>query len=243
MIAAWEKNKVSSLRERLYELMDILGIVGQENFANYVDISFNTLKEVFRDKSGKRLLSHDNIQKIVDKCRCDHTWLVSGKGTPFSGEDGAWSSPPAPDPCVPIPSDLVRTDQVIFIPKIRPNLLINGELPRQGSEVEWFAWPQAFLSNLCGNPDTLRILRHEDDMMYPVLKKDDVILIDCAHTVIEGGAIYAFVIGNALMVSELDVLPKERVMVRPHNPIYSSFDIAGGAVRIIGRCIWYGRML
>lgn len=247
MNAALEIITVSSFRTRLYELMRHLGISGQENFAKYLDVSFNTLKEVFRDESGKRALSLDNIAIIVDKTGCDYEWFARGKGEPFPRQSGVEPPPSAP-PLYPVtnhpPQPGMVSNRVVFIPKIRRLFLVKGDKPDGNNETEWFAWPHTFLSPLTKTPDALRILRLEDDLMYPLLKKDDIVMLDCSQKDVgERAGIYAFVIGTAMQVSELEKLPRGRLMVRPHNAVYSSFDIAEEAVRVIGRCIWYGRTL
>jgi len=248
MICVTEITSVSSLRDRLQYLMRYYRISGQKPFAKYVSVSFNTLKEVFRDKTGRRGLSPENYKIIAAACRCNVSWLMFGSGEPFPDtydvDSGAWAMPDDLQEDELTPGGMVTPHPMTFVPKIRPHLLIRGESPPfEEDEIEWFAFPSAHLAALTENLDALRILRLECDLMFPLLKKDDLVLVDCQKTTIEDGKIYVFISGRHLRVAELQKTTDGKLLVRPRNPVYSSFEVTAETVRTVGQCLWYGRVL
>lgn len=215
-------------------------------------VSRNTFKRILYDFDGSAgCLDHINAKKITTVVGCDIRWLfhadapyrllpagvdLNGNGTPHPVE----AAEPG-DGAVTIP-----TDTMVFVPVLRSELLKDGDAYYVGNyETRWFGFPRSFVRELTEDENALRLIRCRDDGMVPLLRPGDSVLVDTGRChVVEDGGVYAFFLGPVLHVAELkQESGSDRVMIIPHNPVYSTFDVARNAIQILGRCVWYARSL
>lgn len=97
-----------------------------------------------------------------------------------------------------------------------------------------------------GDLTRLSIVRVEGDSMYPTLAHRDEILVDRG----DGGdrlrdGIYVLRRDDALLVKRLALNPaSRRISIKSDNGVYPSWpDCDPGAIEIVGRVIWAGRMI
>ena len=121
-----------------------------------------------------------------------------------------------------------------------------GAFDRQEQGRVHLAFDPAWLRRIArGTPDQLSIIRVEGDSMAPTLADGDDILVDSgdgADRLRDG--IYVLRRDGALIVKRLAAQAGNRLAVRSDNPAYpSETDCDPGAIAIVGRVVWAGRLI
>ncbi len=104
---------------------------------------------------------------------------------------------------------------------------------------------EKWLKQMVSDPDSLSLIRVQGDSMAPTLLDGDDIMVDrsAANAALRDG-IHVIRMDDALMVKRLARGPAGRLSVLSDNAAYPDWpDVAGGAVKIIGRVVWTGRRL
>lgn len=244
---------LKDFKARIDLLVRLSGSKNRQIFCKLVGVSPNTIKGAMRrlrDSKGK--LSYAVARIICAHFQpCSTDWLLSGVGSDNPPREFL---KPVPEPsqrgdqqgafCEDRPTDMELQD-MIFVPKLRVDILIKGgDALHVAAGTEWFGFPKCMLEPFVSSLASVRVLSVQDDFMYDLLKKDDLVLIDTDRTEITEGKIYAFIAGTALFISELKLSAKgDRIVIYPKNPDYSITDINLQAIRIIGELFWCGRML
>ncbi|MBF0189460.1 MAG: helix-turn-helix transcriptional regulator [Magnetococcales bacterium] len=117
----------------------------------------------------------------------------------------------------------------------------------KGKVVDHLAFKREWLRRNYLHVSDMASLVVEGDSMEPTLLEGDTILIDKsqADRVIDG-KIYVVYWDGAVRVKRLQKLPGGRLLCSSDNPIVQPFEFFpdnGDDIQIIGRVIWFGRML
>lgn len=99
---------------------------------------------------------------------------------------------------------------------------------------------------LSSNPQDLRIAYVRGDSMKPTFIPDDAILIDITRKYPSPPGIFMLFDGFALIVKRLEILPNvspPTMRVISDNAQYATYECPIGDLHIIGRVVWFSRML
>jgi phage repressor protein C with HTH and peptisase S24 domain len=92
-------------------------------------------------------------------------------------------------------------------------------------------------------PNRLLVISAVGDSMEPTIADGDALLVNQGAPRLRDNAVYALVIGDALVVKRLERLVDGSVVIRCDNPRYREQVVAPGAVgdlRIVGQVVWAG---
>jgi|GEM_PF-2930927 len=225
-----------SLSERLIELAVLLG--GNEktwlsDLEKFTGVPKATLKSAAKNDT----MSGSTLSTIRERRGISANWLLYGVPPIFLADlcRDDFSSSRRFDPA--------RTEDTVFVPKIRVDVLArmqNGLLPME--KTQWYGYPYDMLAGIASDVNAVRIVELQDDFMYPLMQMGDLIMVDLGRNVVQDEAVYAFALGGLLQVSHMRAIGEDRFVIRPENPTYSSFDIVKGAIRVVGECIWSSRI-
>lgn len=237
----------STVAQRIRFLMSSLGAKSERKFAEITGIPRHKIRYAIDSNS----LTPELAGMLVESTGCSPKWLILGEGDPFEKNrldiSGAWaidSEVALLEGARPTPSE-IELESLLFVPKLRPDLIIHGaKALGTAGNTEWFAFPKRMIEAKAASPASVRVLSVQDDFMFDMLKKDDLVLADTSKKEITNGKIYAIVFGQSFYISEARFYPESnRILLIPRNPVYSNFDVNADAARIIGELFWYGRLL
>lgn len=100
--------------------------------------------------------------------------------------------------------------------------------------------------SLMSNPEHLRILTIQDDGMEPSFKKDDTVLLDIKKNVPTPPGIFAIHDGNSLLIRRLEfsnITQDGPIRVLSDNPLYSAFEVSQDEINIVGKVLWFSRIV
>ncbi len=95
-------------------------------------------------------------------------------------------------------------------------------------------------------PDALSLIRAEGDSMEPTLSDGDMLLVDHTKREVVDGRLYAIRLDMRLYAKRLQLLPKQRILVKSDNPNVENIILDSDVVEeaeIIGRIVWVGRKM
>jgi hypothetical protein len=94
-----------------------------------------------------------------------------------------------------------------------------------------------------GRPDDLAAFLATGDAMSPTIVAGDQLLVDRRTEPLRDG-LYLLRCGSRILVRRLGLLPASgRLSVRCDNPVYGEEEGDAGALDILGRVLWIGRVL
>jgi hypothetical protein len=124
---------------------------------------------------------------------------------------------------------------------------IDAEIWRnQDKQVPCLAFSQQFLQLLTSaNPESLAVLRIDNDAMAPTLGPGDYVLLDTSYTVASEDGIYALLHESHLLVKRftIDPIRKQVTLSRDNSAYPATREYSLVDVRVAGRVIWVGKKL
>lgn len=231
------------------------GPMSQWEFAQRVEININTLRGY---EKGARQPNADTISAICKVTGANPTWLLTGRG-PVHDEASAYAQPAgrqataigemlrstaaALDVAKAGQSTASSGEDLVLVPKVVARLAAGSGSFETGADVKaHYAFRSDWLLSR-GNPEQMVLMEVSGDSMEPVLRNGDTVLINQGQTGVLPGKIYAVGVEDAVLVKALDVMPG-KLILRSLNPAYPPVEVPmqedlAGAVRVIGRVIWW----
>jgi phage repressor protein C with HTH and peptisase S24 domain len=203
----------------------VRGQLTQNAFAKSVGISKSTL---IRYEREDRLPDAETIARVCETYKVDFTWLITGKGDPFTPE-------PEEEDCVQIPKyDIgVSAGPGAFIDAACEPEMISVDL-------QWLR------QELNVNPAEMSMIYVRGDSMQPTIMDGDMLLVSSQVKQIRDG-IYVSRYDGLLQVKRLQRQPKGVIRVTLDNSAYDPFSVSlqdeGTDFVIVGRVVWVGRKL
>jgi SOS-response transcriptional repressor LexA len=203
----------------------VRGRLTQHAFAKSVGISKSTL---IRYEREDRLPDAETIARVCETYKVDFTWLITGKGEPFTPE-------PEEEDCVQIPKyDIgVSAGPGAFIDAACEPEMISVDL-------KWLR------QELNVNPAEMSMIYVRGDSMQPTIMDGDMLLVSSQVEQIRDG-IYISRYDGLLQVKRLQRQPKGVIRVSSDNSAYDPFSVSlqdeGADFAIVGRVVWVGRKL
>ncbi|MBI4803889.1 MAG: helix-turn-helix transcriptional regulator [Desulfovibrio sp.] len=165
-------------------------------------------------------------------------WLESGMGSMYVS--GQKSPSVSNRPSVPGSTP----EEFSYVPKVRARLSAGGGSLVVDEHIDsYYAFRHAWLRRK-GQISHMRLMGVSGDSMEPILRDEDVVLIDLSQTEIYTGKIYAVGIDEEIVVKRLDKKPGKIVLVSDNRQFYPPLEISldeSANVRVLGRVIWMGR--
>jgi phage repressor protein C with HTH and peptisase S24 domain len=203
----------------------VRGRLTQHAFAKSIGISKSTL---IRYEREDRLPDAETIARVCETYKVDFTWLITGKGEPFTPE-------PEEEDCVQIPKyDIgVSAGPGAFIDTACEPEMISVDL-------QWLR------QELNVNPVEMSMIYVRGDSMQPTIMDGDMLLVSSQVEQIRDG-IYVSRYDGLLQVKRLQRQPKGVIRVTSDNSAYDPFSVSlqdeGADFAIVGRVVWFGRKL
>lgn len=123
----------------------------------------------------------------------------------------------------------------------------NGAIITRESKQTPYLFSQALIHcYLSSNQQDLRIAYVRGDGMKPTLIPDDAVLIDITRKYPSPPGIFMLFDGFALVVKRLEILPNvspPTMRVISDNAQYATYECPIGDLHIVGRVVWFSRML
>lgn len=140
--------------------------------------------------------------------------------------------------------DEVRQEYTM-IPKVTAVAGAGESLETSDAVAGYYAFRKDFLlrENIHASSSVLLVVR--GDSMEPLLRENDLILVDQAENTLSDGRIFLVGLGDALMVKRVQRLPNGWNLCSD-NPLRGNTPVEGEDMenlRVYGRVRWYGRIL
>lgn len=140
--------------------------------------------------------------------------------------------------------DEVRQEYTM-IPKVTAVAGAGESLETSDSVAGYYAFRKDFLlrEHIHASSSVMLVVR--GDSMEPLLRENDLILVDQSENILEDGQIFLVGLGEALMVKRLQRLPNGWNLCSD-NPLRGNTPVEGEDMenlRVYGRVRWYGRIL
>jgi len=120
-----------------------------------------------------------------------------------------------------------------------------GSLVTDEAVVDWLAFKREWVSSHLGaSPENLLLIKAAGDSMEPHISEGDLLLVDRGRNQVPPDGVYCITLEGELMVKRVQRLPDQVIVVKPDNPAYQQYTLAGEALnklRVIGRVVWIGR--
>lgn len=146
--------------------------------------------------------------------------------------------------------ELIETQpgDTLFIPQLTVDYHTSNPTPGTAHEEQApVSFSRQWISAHLHVPErNLRWMRLTDDSMEPTLCRRDLLLLDCSAQSASPPGIYALLERNALLVKRLERVGapgEEHLRVISDNPQYSTYERSVFDARILGRVLWFGRVL
>ena len=120
----------------------------------------------------------------------------------------------------------------------------NGELRETGEA--WLFADSLIRHQFRADPGDLWMIAVDGDSMEPLLSSDDHILIDVSRAVPAPPGIFVIWDGIALVAKRIEHVPHSdppRVVLKPVNPEYDSYERPAEEIRVAGRAVWASKRL
>lgn len=234
---------MSTLKERLEEVMQEHGLITQQQLAEFAGVSKGLVGQWFKGDTGlgaKPLLAFEKKTKFSTR------WLVEGRGSKYREERdthiGKLTIPPAGSIAIQEEVDLSHTHLAIdfydyklsagtgtadWVPNRKESPLVFRE--------NWFKAKRL-------NPSDLRAMYVRGDSMTPELHDWDTVIIDITDLEIIDGAIYACVYKEKLYIKRIQ-RSEDGILLISSNPDYETMEVnqdTADRFQLLGRMVWRG---
>ncbi len=227
--------------ERLKHIRtDVLNL-SVANMAKRFDVGTSTIQ---RYESGERTADALFIAKVADASGMDERWILRGNGELQRQENTGIATPGITD----VLGNVVDADEFIFVPRYNVSAAAgygawnDDETPMYTVSFRRY-WVTHYLRT---DPRNLSVISVYGDSMEGVLNDKDVILINHEDRDPREG-IYVLRIDGQLLVKRVQILPGSNLYISSTNPAYKPFTVSladfSEDFAIIGKVVWYGRML
>lgn len=151
-------------------------------------------------------------------------WIWSGEGAMHSASAGVEDG-----------------EELIAIPEYTVEGSAGHGVVPSDEEVESVWWFSRKLALELGiNPANLAFIKVRGDSMSPGILNGDLVLIDLGQKRFDADAVYAFILGDMLLVKRIQALRSGEYEARSDNPAYAPTILRPGAeqVTVVGRVIY-----
>ena len=162
----------------------------------------------------------------------------------LTGNEPMWATEPPEER-----RERPAADDVAFIPLYRVRASAGpGTVVEEAVEVEdYLPFKRSWLRrHVAADPEDLALLYVQGDSMEPLLRTDDMILINRAQARVREG-VYALTRGEELLVKRLQPGLRGRLSIVSENKAYPPIEVAaseiGERIKIVGRVVWASRRL
>ena len=203
------------------------GKMAQVDFAEKCGISIRALQNYEQDISTP---SGESLTKICTLSGLSADWLLTGMGPKHRDEPGKDG-----------------TGEYYYIPHYNvatsagPGAMVEAEAIDKflAFRCDWIH------TTLRANPQNLFLLRVIGDSMTPVISDGDTIMVDKSQTRPLHGKIFLLLAEGCLLVKRLQVGQEGLYAVSEDHQAYSPIrlDPTHTGTKIIGRVLWFGRMV
>ncbi|GAB6038417.1 S24 family peptidase [Fundidesulfovibrio butyratiphilus] len=218
----------------LSRIMAATGIKSQSELARALGIG----RQAVTDAKKRSHIPADWYLYLCRKYGLNPQWLESGLGPMYVGGQTPPGQPRSPGVSGAHPEEFA------YVPKVRARLSAGGGSLMVDETIEtYYAFRHAWLKRK-GQISQMRLMRVTGDSMEPILRDEDVVLIDLSQTEIYTGKIYAVGIDEEIVVKRLDKKPGKLVLVSDNRQFYPPLEVElveESNVRVLGRVIWMGR--
>lgn len=221
----------------LSRIMTATGIRSQSELARVLGIG----RQAVTDAKKRSHIPADWYLYLCRKFGLNPQWLESGMGPMYiAGQAGPSDASASKELQVPGSNP----EEFSYVPKVRARLSAGGgSLVVDEAIDSYYAFRHAWLRRK-GQISQMRLMRVSGDSMEPILRDEDVVLIDLSQTEIYTGKIYAVGIDEEIVVKRLDKKPGKLVLVSDNRQFYPPLEVEldeSSNVRVLGRVIWMGR--
>lgn len=206
--------------------MSHLGVEGQKNIAQKLDVPFSTLRKYV---DGRSLPSFEVLEKIHTATGCDLNWLVTGEGIAPGGEGMKVLGGACAD--------------YVDIPLVAPRLAGGtGEVVLSEKVLRHVRFERAWVNEFAQVKD-LCLFLVTGDSMRPTVLNEDMVLVDRSRTEMAEGGIFAISRYGELMIKRLRWADGGAIEIGSDNPEHPTRVVSHEAdgFRIIGRVVWLAR--
>lgn len=118
-----------------------------------------------------------------------------------------------------------------------------GSLETSKLEISRFAFRRDWIQSK-GNPNKMVLMRITGDSMEPMIRHNDLVLIDQGNTDIIPLGVYAVAFDDSIYIKQLRPQPRKSLELHSVNPEYAPIMVDLGEespdyFRVIGRAVWY----
>lgn len=205
-----------------------------------------------------RILDKDTMPKAetlvaIQKLKgCDWHWLMTGEGEPFPGSADSSSrhAMNLKENNTPYTISNQKADitDFVFIPYYcHTDITASPQCTAPADHSPALPFRRDWITTqVQASPDNLNVFCIEDDSMKDILNEGDYILIDRTQNTPANG-IYAFKINQHVMIRQMQIMPEQKLWIKPFNETYDPFGIdlsnQPADMEIIGKVIWVGQLL
>ncbi len=236
-------------RNRLKEAMNGKGSV------HAISVQAGISDSLVRGYLKDQLPGIDNVARLATVLGISLDWLVFGTVslpvTPsgYKNPDGGQGKMGATALHESVPVYGAKTPEPEFLPVPRLSVRAsagNGSLITEEEQLGALAFRREFLRSISSRVQDLVAIEVDGDSMSPTLLPGEVILVNiaAAKRAVRDG-IWVIRIGDSVLVKRLQVLGRDRVMVRSDNPQFEAYERKLGddadEFQILGQVVWGGR--
>ena len=224
---------MSTLKERLEELMNDYNLVTQQQLADFADVSKGLVGQWFNGSTG---LGKKPLLAFQKKTNYSTQWLIDGTGEKYQPNKDIEDLP------MMYRSDTDETrDGWIAIPRLSAvGELGSGALMDDPDEIVDFvmvleAWAR---QQFGGNLKKLRIINTKGDSMQGTINHGDVVFVDSSVERFDGDGIYVLAMPAGLRIKRLQGLSTGGLRIISDNKAYETETVSGAEldnIRICGR--------
>lgn len=228
---------IKGFPKRLSIAMEEAGINARE-LALKAKISPSTLSHY---KSGRSTnVTAEVAQKIADVLGVNVEWLVTGEGC---GENRKVYYLENYDNCLYKLINQEEDEDLFMIPMYRLDFKLNMSLPNYEKTDDYSPsfFNSSFFNKLNINPLNCKKFKVADDSMFPLIKPEDSIIVDCSEKDhISNNQVYALVYDKELIVKRL-IKTFRHLTIHSDNPKYPdevfTLEEAKTIIHIVGKVI------
>lgn len=228
---------MSTLKERLEELMNEYGLLTQQDLANFAGVSKGLVGQWFKGDTG---LGKKPLMAFEQKTKFSTRWLADGLGDKYKNKNNhlesntnimGGSAANLPE----IPEGIIRFEHLNVVASMG-----NGTENSEFVEVVNYVavaekWARDHLGS---NLKDIRVITAKGDSMSPTIKENSVLFVDSSITFFDGEGIYIVHTPDGLKAKRLQMLIAGGLNIISDNPQYRLETISPDnleAVKICGK--------
>ncbi|MDQ5377162.1 helix-turn-helix transcriptional regulator [Klebsiella pneumoniae] len=232
-----ENEFIQLLGARIREQREVLKL-SRASLADSLGVAVSTLQAW---ENGEREPGASFIAKLSELLSVTAHWLITGDSAELSHKPESQHS-------TDVLGNVVDISEFVFVPRYNVSAAA-GHGAWNDDEAPMFSvsFRRYWITNyLRANPRDLSVISVRGDSMEGVLNDKDIILINHADHA-PGEGIYVLRIDGQLLVKRVQILPGLNLYISSTNQAYKPFTVSltdtPEDFAIIGKVVWYGRML